>query len=287
MKQAQRLTTLLALACPLAFGAPPDCASNPQVALDKIAARALLVGELHGNAQTPALVGQLACGLLQLGRPVIVALERDGREQQALNRYLDSAGTPADTQALLAQGAWAQPVQDGRNSQAMLALIEQLRRWRQAGQRVGVLAMQLDWSEVAPRDGTARQPLSEADMAYLSEMNDRAMADKVWATLISYPGYTVVALAGNTHTALGSPSRLKWVPSPSFADALALRLPVHVIGVGSQGGSSWNMTPEGTGAHPVMRGPLFNTDSRIDTRVDLGPLTASPPAGGTAQGLGR
>lgn len=255
-----------------------DCNPDQHVPLDKIEARVIVVGELHGTEQTPAFVGQLVCGLLNLGRPVLLALERDGSEQQALNQYLASDGLATDVQALLATGAWRQSVQDGRNSQAMLALIEQARRWHRTGLRVGVLAMQMDWSPVLPESEFGKQPWAQSDADYLTAMNDRAMADKVWGTALSYPTYTVVALAGNEHTALGSASRAKDLASPSLSDYLVQRMPVHIVGVGSQGGTSWNLTAEGMGAKPVVRGPLFIRDSRIDTQVDLGKITASAPA---------
>lgn len=263
-----------------AQAAPLDCVGPPpQLALDKITARAIIVGEVHGTAETPAFVGQVVCGLLKSGRPVILALERDGSEQVALNRYLASAGQPADVQALTSAGAWAQAMQDGRNSRAMLALIEQVRQWKQAGQRVGLLAMQQEYHDIVP-PSTERVRPTQADLARFSMLNDRAMADKTWTALTANPAYTVVALAGNVHTAIGSKSRAQFEASPSFADLLADTTPVHVIGLDSAGGSSWNMTSDGKpGPRSSIPGPLFMPDSRIDSRIDLGKISASPPAG--------
>ncbi|PTT89592.1 hypothetical protein DBR42_07520 [Pelomonas sp. HMWF004] len=275
---AAQLAGCLLVAFSTAQAAGLDCTPQALVPLEKIEARVIVVGEHHGTEQTPAFVGQLVCGLLKMGRPVVLALERDGSEQQALSLYLASDGLATDVQALLATGGWRQSVQDGRNSQAMLALIEQTRRWHRAGQRVGVLAMQMDWSPVLPESEIGKQPWSQADTDYFTAMNDRAMADKVWGTALSYPGYTVVALAGSMHTALGSASRSKQVASPSFSDLLAQRMPVHVVGVSSQGGTAWNLTAEGMGERNVRRGPMFRSDSRIDTEVDLGKITASAPA---------
>ncbi|MCE4554900.1 hypothetical protein [Pelomonas cellulosilytica] len=272
------LVSWLLVAFNTAQAADLDCTPSPLVQLEKIEARVIIVGELHGTEQTPAFVGQLVCGLLKLGRPVVLALERDGSEQLALNQYLASDGLATDVQALLAGGAWRQSVQDGRNSQAMLALIEQVRRWHRAGQRVGVLAMQMDWSPVLPESELGKEPWAKADADYFTAMNDRAMADKVRGTALAYPAYTVVALAGNMHTALGSASRAMQVASPSFSDLLTRQMAVHIVGVGSQGGSAWNLTAEGMGAKTVMRGPLFRSDSRVDSQVDLGRITASAPA---------
>ena len=275
----RHLLSALALLPASCWAAAPDCISSSQVALDKIAARIIVVGEVHGTEQVPAFVGQLVCGLLKQGRPVILALERNGAEQPALNRYLASLGQPADVQALLSTEAWANlKFQDGRSSQAMLKLIEQLRLWRQGGQRVGVLAMQQDSTPLAPADdGTKRRP-SEAEMDRYSEINDRSMADKVWAAAAGYPSYTVVALAGNVHTALASQQRASFVRTPSLADVLAGYLPIHVIGLNSKGGSSWNMSSQGMGPQTSIAGPMFMDDGRVDSQVDIGAITASPPA---------
>lgn len=265
------------LAAPLAQAL--DCKGAPEVAIEKVDARVIVVGEVHGTAEAPGFIARLTCSLLRQHRPVIVALERDGAEQDALNRYLQSPGHPADVKALLASGAWAKPqFQDGRNSQAMLQLIEQLRGWRQAGERVGVMALQLEFHEIAPLTQAEQRPLAQAEQDRFSEINDRVMADKAWAAMALHSGYTVVALAGNVHTALGSKSRARFEPAPSFADVLAGHTAIHVIGLSSQGGTSWNSTSQGMGPRSVMRGPMFLRDARIDTQVDLGPISASPPA---------
>lgn len=272
------LAFALLLAAQAARAATIDCASPPSVALDKIAARVIVVGEVHGTEQAPAFVGQLVCGLLKQGRPVILALERDGSEQAAVNRYLASAGEPADVQSLLTERAWREPMQDGRSSQAMLRLVEQVRQWRKAGQRVGVLAMQTSSHDIAPLDASLKPTLTPADLERLSEINDRGMADNTWLALALHPSYTVVALAGNVHTAVGSKARLQFVPTPSFADVLSSYTTIHVIGLNGAGGSSWNMSSQGVGAAPMMAGPMFLGDARIDSQADIGKITASPPA---------
>lgn len=270
---------LLSLAVSAAHAAPLACGAGPDVDERALAARVLIVGEVHGTAQAPAFVGHLVCRLLQQGRPVILALERDGAEQAGLNGYLASRGEPADAGALLAQRAWSNTdMQDGRSSQAMLHLIEQVRQWRQGGQPVGVLAMQTDFHEIAPLTTAEPPRLAGPDLDRLSAINDRSMADKAWMTLALNPGYTLVAIAGNYHTALGSKIRQQFAPAPSLADVLASYVPVHVIGLEGRGGQAWNMTNQGAGAHPIMAGSMYLQDARIDSRVDLGAITASPPA---------
>lgn len=255
-----------------------ECREGPAAPADALQSRAILVGEVHGTVEAPEFVGRLTCQLLRQGRPVIVALEREGQEQPALDRYLRSDGKPEDVRALLATGAWARPQQDGRSSQAMLALIEQVRQWRRAGERVGLLAMQLEFHEIVQLPESEKHPLSGTDLDRLSEINDRTMADKAWMTLALYPGHTLVALAGNVHTALGSRARAGFITTPSFADVLASYTPVHVIGLKSQGGSSWNMSSSGSGPRTVIAGPLYLQDARVDSQVDIGKISASPPA---------
>lgn len=261
-----------------AQAAAPDCEPAANLDVAQLSARALLVGELHGNAETPAFVARLVCSLLKAGRPVIVALEREGQEQPALQAYLTSAGQAADVQALTTQAAWTRPQQDGRNSQAMLALIEQLRRLRAAGQPVGVLAMQQSFYPLVPQGTAGKATWTDADNVRFGEVNDRTMAQQVWTTLTLHPAYTVVALAGNMHTAVASASRQAQLAWPSFGDVLVAMTPVQVIGLSSTGGSSWNMTLNGAGARKTPPGPLYLADSRVDIHVDLGSLHASAPA---------
>ncbi|MGV6492816.1 hypothetical protein ACTUVK_003020 [Stenotrophomonas rhizophila] len=90
----------------------------------------VLVGELHGTVETPALVGELACAAAADATPVTVALEMDPTEQARIDAYLASAGTAADRSALLAGRFWTRTMQDGRSSVAMAALIERLRSLR-------------------------------------------------------------------------------------------------------------------------------------------------------------
>lgn len=247
-----------------------DCAPEPQVQLARMPERVLLVGESHGTEQAPAFVARLACLLVQAGRPVIVAVERDVQEQPAIDAYLASPGASADARALLLQGDWANERQDGRSSAAMLALLDQVRRWHQAGQPVRVLAL--------------RQPLrfdgTPPDASVLQQAVDRGMADTLSGALKDHPRHTAIVLAGTFHTAVASKMHEDFVHGPSMGDLLAQRGPVHVIGPGSgAGGQSWGMVnQQQPGVQPQAAGQFDLPDARVDTRVDLGPLTASKPA---------
>lgn len=264
-------TAALGLLSTLAHAAAPTCETDPQLQLERITERVILVGETHGNEQSPAFVARLVCGLLALNRPVILAVERISLEQPALDRYLASAGRAEDVRALLREHDWAAPTQDGRSSAAMLKLLEQVRRWRQAGQPVELMAMVQPWNS----DAAASAPASDPKL--VQALEDRAMADTVTAALARHPAHSAVVLAGSFHTVIGSKIHQDIIGSPSLGDVLATRTAVHVIGLSSGAGSSWTCRTS-CGPNSVLAAPWDLPDARIDSRVSLGEISVSPPA---------
>jgi hypothetical protein len=109
--------------------------------LNMPAANLLLVGEVHGTNEAPALIGDLACASATSGSPVVVALEIPIEEQTSLDNFLASKGSDADQAALLASQFWTRQPQDGRSSAAMLKLLHRLRSLRVEGTRISVLAV--------------------------------------------------------------------------------------------------------------------------------------------------
>ena len=274
MKYRTLIPCLLLAASCIANAA--DCKPQTQIDVTTIKPQAILVGELHGTEQTPAFVAGLVCSLLNAGRPVVLALERSSEEQAAIDRYIDSEGNEADRQALLSKGAWAWPMQDGRNSQAVLALIECIRVLRRAGQPVGILAMQHFPRPSLPK--ASRQPVDPSG-ALLSRMNDRFMADMIAALMAVRPDHTVVALAGNFHTTTKAAEWDEPGHQPA-GEVLAGLVPIYVIGLSAkEGGASWNCTgPDDCGAHPMIGGPMYVQGNQIDAVAELGKISASPPA---------
>lgn len=272
-------TLLLSLAASSACShAAVDCQPQTSLNVAVIKQQVIVIGEIHGNVQTPAFVSGLVCSLLNDGRPVILALERDGGEQQVLNRYLVSTGKAADRQALLALPAWAGTMQDGRNSEAVLALIDDMRKLRVAGQRVAVLAMQQRLGADVLQRADEQSPVSEADNQLASRINDRAMADTLVYAALMYRGYTIVAVAGNVHTATQRP---EWIQDPLYqpmGQRLVAMMPAYFIGLNTEGGMSWNCTQVGCSAQALMAQKLHQAGTQIDAEVQLGKLTASPPA---------
>ncbi|MEO6276784.1 hypothetical protein [Roseateles sp.] len=261
--------TALGLLATLAQAAPPTCEAERQLPLERITERVVLVGETHGNEQAPAFVERLICGLLAQGRPVILAVERPVTEQSALDRYLASAGQSADRRALVSEPDWTAPTQDGRSSEAMLKLVDKVRLWRQAGQPVQLVALVRPWAaSSAPFD----PKLAQAE-------GDLGMADSLSAALDRHAGYSAVVLAGTFHTVVGSKMHHDIIGSPSMGDVLATRLPVHAIGLSSGAGETWVChQPRECGPRRLSAAPWNLPDARIDTSVDLGPITVSRPA---------
>ena len=89
------------------------------------AKRFIIVGENHGTNEIPSLFGDLICAALSRG-PVVVGLEIQTDQQESLDRYMVSSGDKAARIALLSNKHWRST--DGRASEAMFQLIEQVRR---------------------------------------------------------------------------------------------------------------------------------------------------------------
>lgn len=223
----------------------------------------VLVGEVHGTVETPALVGELACAASTDGTAVTVALEISTREQARLDAYLASACTPDARAALLAGPFWTRSTQDGRSSTAMLALLERLRRLHADGRRIAVIAV--DEERAGTRD---------VDMA---EHITRAV----------HPGGRVIALLGNVHASqrLGRPNLPDYVPAGYLLRALA---PLGVR-VGARGGEAWVCAPTcgvlAVGDQRVGDGPIgYATADRARSGYDgsytVPVYTASLPAVG-------
>lgn len=104
----------------------------------------LLLADPEGTDEGVTQFNQLVCRMLARGLPVTVALSMSASEQGSINRWLESQGTKADKTTLLAGSFWGRIWQDGRSSQAMFRLLEDLRARRSRGQNVAVLASDVD-----------------------------------------------------------------------------------------------------------------------------------------------
>lgn len=165
--------------------APPDslavndCGINSSAIDDFFAAgNTLLLGDQLGTKQAPAAFATLVCTALHHHLEVIAALNLPATQQAALNAYLSTDGGKNARAALIRGSFWNGLYPDGTSSVAMLDLIDQLRRWRQAGAPITVLAID------APTPGNPREA---------------AMAARIEQQQLKHPNAFSLVLAGNAH----------------------------------------------------------------------------------------
>jgi len=249
--------------------APPACHPVDGLAPILKPGTILLLGEIHGTRESPAFVTNAACLAARSGTPVTVALEIPDPEAPRVAAYLASEGAAADRAALLAGDFWRRTGQDGRSSQAMVDLIESVRR-------------------IARQGYSVRLRLVDREV----EARDRFMADQVKAEAESAPGAVVLVLTGNLHTRTkdGTP----WDPKrPNMGAFLVKDLPgrrVLALDVSYSGGDAWACIPDmqHCGIHP-MKGSRAGEAERavLYPRVDelgyggyyhVGKLTAAAPS---------
>lgn len=292
------LLTLLALACSAGaprsdsratgsgLGSSVECPPLPRgagklVELGSVELGSIvLVGEVHGTAEAPAFVGALACNAARkAGRlGLVLGVEMPHSDQPALDAFFALDSPAAARRELLSAGLFTDVWQDGRDSRAVVSLLEDLRRWRRAG--LAILPIAFD---VSPGDGAT------------GAARETAMAERIAAAAERHPGATVLVYTGNLHsrTAKGVP----WDPDllPMGAQ-LKRRYPrLRSVDFASAGGSTWAciMAAEG-GAQECAEHALSGRDrgdrpfvelwSEPDERgydgiYYLGPISASPPAG--------
>ncbi|PTL78210.1 hypothetical protein DAT35_39825 [Vitiosangium sp. GDMCC 1.1324] len=112
----------------------------------------LLIGEQLGSEQLPAIVGDMVCQAAESGHIVTLGLSIPRLEQERLDRYLTSAGGPADQDELLDGDFWRRPYQDGRSSRAVMDLIDRVRALRASGLIIHLVAYDTDLLKGNERD---------------------------------------------------------------------------------------------------------------------------------------
>lgn len=152
------------------------------------ARRLILLGELHGTREVPQLVAALVDAYAS-GGPVLVAVEIDHAEQDAIDAYLRSTGGARARAALTGRTYWTRPParHDGRRNEALVDLFEHVRRQRAAGRDMAVLAFDVP----ATADHHAR---------------DRAMATVLRAAHVALPRGRLIVVTGNVHAMLERPA---------------------------------------------------------------------------------
>lgn len=196
--------------------------------VERLDARPLLiVGELHGSEQAPALAAALVERLARQS-PVRLGLEVYAQEQSRIDAYLASNGDADARAALLAGEFWHRPREssDGRRSRAMFALIEDMRAMQRGGASVDVVAFDDTGFYGAGRD------------------RDALMAARLRAAQQGRADTRLLVLTGNYHARMQTPTNVRIAgepvdkpPTPMgmlLADITSLS-----IDVGAHGGASW------------------------------------------------
>lgn len=231
------------------------------------ATRWVIVGEVHGTAETPAAFANLACLAAKTGRRVTIALEYSRDWQPGIDAFLASDGGPAARAALLTLPIWHAAMQDGRSSIAFLRMFDRLRQMKQAGQVAGVVAV--DMPVDAHPGPTGR---------------DTLMA-QAWQAVSVPDNGIVLALVGNLHAMRKSIAR----PGLTIVTAGSLMPPDRTITVNvvGNGGQAWNCQADQCGPRdsfppgPAAGGVSYSDDPdrRWDATYDLGiATTAAVPA---------
>jgi hypothetical protein len=216
----------------------------------------LWFGEMHGTEESPRFIGDAVCEAARWDR-VQLGLEIPQDEQLRINHYL----VDGDRTKLLAGPFWAQ--HDGRSSTAMLGLLDRVRKIREGGGRVEVVAYDIT---------------NEPD-------RDAAMARTVLAS--RDPGTVFIGLSGNIHS-----RRTKWNDmTPLVARLVEQRAPIKTFDVSASGGTMWACMSEPDhepvcGEHPNSndggKGPPWSLGKPRDDSHDgvyfVGPTKAAPPA---------
>ena len=257
---------------------PPECQAVQGLDSLLAAGNALLLGEMHGAEQSPRFTAAVACHGLRKGLPVTVGLEIPRGQEPAAAAYLASQGTAKDREALLATDHWTRSDQDGRSSQAMLGLIEELRRLSRAG-----LPVRIRWFDIDAPDPE----------------RDRRMAERIAEAVAERPGDLFVVLTGNYHNrqVKGAPWNKEFYPMGLHLIQLAPKARVISLDSSYTDGEAWaclvTETAPNNGECKVwpMKGagksegpfPRIVLGSGLDEKgyhgvYEIGPLTASLPA---------
>lgn len=188
-----------------------------------------VVGEVHGTNEAQALVRDMLVARLSEG-PTILALEIPQRSQASIDAYMSSDGSPGAVDSLVSNDFWAGG-SDGRNTLAMLRLVEAARHLKTTGARLRVLCF-----DPASGGGAAAR--------------DAGMAKHIQDALSAAPGSHAVVLVGNYHS--------RPISSAEASDGAAnlvsaLQTPSFVVNLLPARGAYWACLREGCGPHTVKK----------------------------------
>ena len=231
--------------------------------------RVIVIGEIHGTAEAPAAVAEMACAAAQAG-PVIVALELEDTLQPTFDAYLAAPDTESARAALEGSTLLNRKYQDGRSSRAMLEMMERLRQLRAEGRDVSIHAFQ---PQSLTRALDLDQSWYELNMGYLlGQARHRR------------PEARIIALTGSYHARKTPHSAFPAGGIPATGHLPTTE--IVTLKIAQQGGASWSCGADACGVSPVLetydpeaRGVILtpSADGAYDGVLALGSWTASPP----------
>jgi hypothetical protein len=243
----------------------------------------LLLGEMHGTQEVPRFVAQTVCQSLVAGIPVTVGLELPLESQTRIDTFLESAGSEEDWLKLMDAPFWRSPYPDGRSSEAVANMLEQLRQLRAQGLDVEVFVFDHPKAQGQER---------ESAMVATVKQQVEAAKDRFY-----------VLLSGNIHarTKKGLPWDRQYRPMGLLLkDALG---DVTALDMAYDNGSAWICAVDSKGVKDRLdcgirnakgkdngdRFFMYQWSSANDAGYNgvfyVGPVSASVPA--VQRGLGR
>ncbi|BBB65864.1 hypothetical protein UNDYM_1611 [Undibacterium sp. YM2] len=168
-----------------------DCQPEKNLPEDALKNRIIFVDDSHGSTETPLYALQLACRLLNNGKPLLIGLEIPASEQEAINKYLQSEGDADDRMDLLSGTFWHTARKFGMASEAVLSVIETSRKWGKAGMPVMVFAY-----DQADKSWPVRLQKQES---FWGGYRETVMGLNINVRARLYPQHTIVVLTGGLH----------------------------------------------------------------------------------------
>lgn len=236
---------LAGLSFPWCLSAATAATAQAQLLEQAETHRLLLIGEIHGTTEVPALIADLATQMADVDE-LVIGLEIPRDEQTRIDTFIESAGTDEDRAELLQGAFWTRDYQDGRSSTAMIELLERLRQLRL---KSSIQVLALDQVAGGMMDGDSR---------------DRVMAERLTDMLKAKPRVRALVLAGNFHTRMqkGAP----WDQSYEFLGYRLRQFKPYAVEIMGISGSAWTCTGVAIESCKARDFP----ESELSAGIDLG-----------------
>lgn len=256
---------------------PHELACNPVEGVEQVlGSPGVFIGDFHGTAESPAFLRDLSCHVMKSGRPLVVAMEYDARDQAVLDSFLLETDDKAAGQLLTSTEYWRKG-RDGRTSVAMRDALLAIRQYAHvAGSRVELVAYDLRVDTWQERDPASARHISA-----------KRMRDGTYAFWIVF--------GGNAHA-----RKVKGMQVAGYEDYEPLGFLIRDwnlvhLDAEHRGGSSWGCVggSDNVNCSVMQLGEPCATDCpkttviRLGSRMwrgdaydgtyDVGKLTASPP----------